>query len=233
MLEPDRDLCGHDMRAERRLQRIQRAKEVGALAVEHVDEDQPRDVQLLGAPPEALRRNLHPHHRIDDEDRRLAYAQGTERIGDERGIAGRVEEVDAAFVPLEGVQGDADRHPPRLLVRIVVRDRRAVGDRAQPRRRPGLEEQRLEQGGLAARPVSDEGHVANPIRRLVHAGSPLAKGLADTSAEPRRCGSDALCVRCPACRRPRSRSTALVCSWLTRDSVTPSTSPISRRVRFS
>lgn len=31
----------------------------------------------------------------------------------------------------------------------------------------------------------------------------------------------------------RSRSTALVCSWHTRDSVTPSTRPISARVRFS
>ena len=31
----------------------------------------------------------------------------------------------------------------------------------------------------------------------------------------------------------RSRSTALVCSWQTRDSVTPSTRPISARVRFS
>ena len=33
--------------------------------------------------------------------------------------------------------------------------------------------------------------------------------------------------------RERSRSTAFVCSWLTRDSVTPRTSPISRSVRFS
>jgi murein DD-endopeptidase MepM/ murein hydrolase activator NlpD len=31
----------------------------------------------------------------------------------------------------------------------------------------------------------------------------------------------------------RNRSTALVCSWQTRDSVTPSTRPISARVRFS
>ena len=35
------------------------------------------------------------------------------------------------------------------------------------------------------------------------------------------------------CRRERRRRTALVCSWETRDSVTPSTSPISRSVRFS
>ena len=36
-----------------------------------------------------------------------------------------------------------------------------------------------------------------------------------------------------SCMRERSRSTAFVCSCDTRDSVTPSTSPISRRVRFS
>jgi hypothetical protein len=36
-----------------------------------------------------------------------------------------------------------------------------------------------------------------------------------------------------SCMRERNRRTALVCSWLTRDSVTPSTSPISRNVRFS
>jgi len=35
------------------------------------------------------------------------------------------------------------------------------------------------------------------------------------------------------CKRDFSRSTAFVCSCETRDSVTPSTSPISRRVRFS
>ena len=46
---------------------------------------------------------------------------------------------------------------------------------------------------------------------------------------------------CARCSQPadassillRSRSTALVCSWQTRDSVTPSTRPISARVRFS
>jgi hypothetical protein len=36
-----------------------------------------------------------------------------------------------------------------------------------------------------------------------------------------------------SCMRERSRSTAFVCICETRDSVTPSTSPISRRVRFS
>ena len=34
-------------------------------------------------------------------------------------------------------------------------------------------------------------------------------------------------------RRPRNRRTALVCSWLTRLSVTPRTSPISRSVKPS
>ena len=75
------------------------AEEVGPLAVEHVDEDQPRDVELLGARPQARRRDLDAHHRVDDEDRRLAHAQRAERVGDEARLARRVEQVDLAVLP--------------------------------------------------------------------------------------------------------------------------------------
>lgn len=40
-------------------------------------------------------------------------------------------------------------------------------------------------------------------------------------------------AKASSCMRERKRRTAFVCSWDTRDSVTPSTSPISRNVRFS
>ncbi len=71
------------MRAKRALERIERAEEVGALAVEHVDEDEPREVEFLGPLPEADRLDLSAHHGVDHEDRRLAHAQGAERISDE------------------------------------------------------------------------------------------------------------------------------------------------------
>src|SRR3712207_9444237 len=54
----DRDLGGDDVPAEGGLQGLERAEEVGPLAVEHVHEDQPRDVELFRALPEALRIDL-------------------------------------------------------------------------------------------------------------------------------------------------------------------------------
>ena len=168
VLGPDRDLGGHDVRAEGVLEGVQRAVEVGALAVEHVDEDHARQVQLGRARPEALRGHLDAHHGVDDEDGGLAHSQRAQRVGDEARLARGVEEVDLALVPLERAQGGRDRHLARLLVGVRVRDRGPVGDAAEARHGAGLEEQRLVQGGLSTAAVADKGDVADAIR-LVHA----------------------------------------------------------------
>ena len=48
--------CG----AEGRLQRVEGGEEVGALAVEHVDEDEPGQALVVGAAPEPLGVDLDP-----------------------------------------------------------------------------------------------------------------------------------------------------------------------------
>ena len=53
VLGADRDLRGDDVRAEGGLEALERAEEVGPLAVEHVHEDHPREVELLGPLPQA------------------------------------------------------------------------------------------------------------------------------------------------------------------------------------
>jgi hypothetical protein len=50
---------------------LQRAVEVGALAVEHVHEDDARELELVGARPDARRLHLDAHHRADDDERAL------------------------------------------------------------------------------------------------------------------------------------------------------------------
>jgi len=145
VLGADRDLRRDDVRAEGLLAGLQRAEEVGALAVEHVHEDHPREVELLGACPQAARGDLDAHDGVDDEDGRLADAHRAEGVGDEAGLARGVEQVDLALVPFEGAERRGDRHLAGLLVGLGVRDRRAVEDRAEPVRRTGLEEQRLVQ----------------------------------------------------------------------------------------
>ena len=230
VLGADRDLRRDHVRPEGGLQRVQRAEEVGPLAVEHVHVDQPRHAELLRALPQALRADLDAHDRVDDEHGRLAHAQRAEGVGDEGRLARGVDQVDLGVVPVERGQRRGDRHPARLLVVVGVRDRRTVSHRAEPRRRAGLEQQGLVQRRLPAPPVAHQRHVADPVCRMGHARHlallclPLPQG-GDGSAESYR--------RLSPWRRLFSRSTAFVCSWEMRDSVTPRTSPISRRVRFS
>jgi hypothetical protein len=159
--------------AEGALQRLQGAEEVGALAVEHVDEEHAREVELLGALPQADRVDLGTHDRVDDEDGRLADAQGAERVGHEARLAGRVDQVDLAVVPLERAQRRADRHLARLLVGVGIRGR---GSRPGPTpsrlTAPAWIQQRLVDRGLPAAAMADEGDVPDAVRP-VHAMSPL------------------------------------------------------------
>ena len=169
VLGADRDLRGDDVRAEGVLAGLQRAEEVGALAVEHVHEDHPREVELLGARPQPPRAHLDAHDAVDDEDRRLGDAHRAQRVGDEARLAGRVEEVDLAPLPLERAQRQRDRHLARLLVGLGVRHGRAVEHGAQPVRRAGLEQECLVQRRLAAAAMADQSYVADAVSRLVHA----------------------------------------------------------------
>ncbi len=97
----DRDLRRDDVRAEGALQLLQRAEEVGALAVEHVHEQHSRDVELGRARPQADRRDLDSHHGVDHEHGGLAHPQRAQGVGHEALVARGVEQVDLALVPLE------------------------------------------------------------------------------------------------------------------------------------
>ena len=193
VLGADRDLRGHHVGAEGGLQRLEGAEEVGALAVEHVDEEHPRQVELLGALPQADRVDLGAHDRVDHEDGRFADPQGAERVGDEAGLARGVDEVDLALVPVERAQRRADRHLARLLVGVGIGGRVAIQDRAQPVDGAGLEQQRLVDRGLPAAAMADKGDVPDAVRP-VHALSPLLESTEATDPSDNR--ND-----CPSARR--------------------------------
>ncbi len=131
------------MRAVGGLERVERAEEVGPFAIEHVHEQQAREIELSGALPQPGGVDLDAHHGVDDEDRGLAHAQGAERVGNEARVAGSVDQVDLAVLPFERGQRGRDRHLTRLLIGVGVGYRRAVDHRAQPVDRSGLEKQRL------------------------------------------------------------------------------------------
>ncbi len=117
---PDRDLGGHHVGAERRLQRFQRREEVSPLAVEHVHVEQARQPQLLRPLPQPLGAHLDAGDRVDHEHRALAHAQRGQRVGHEAGLARRVDQGDLALAP-------ADTRPrwPRSTCRAPARPARS------------------------------------------------------------------------------------------------------------
>ena len=161
VLGADRQLHGDAARRELLLHLTECAEEVGALAVEHVDEEDARDPELVGALPDPRRPDLDAHDAAEDEERPLDHPQRAARLALEARVAGHVDEVQLAALPLGVRERERDRHLPLLLVVVPVRDRRARVDRAEAVRLARLEEQRLDQRGLARASMTDDGDVAD------------------------------------------------------------------------
>src|SRR5438477_2073047 len=153
----DCDAAGRKLLA----QRVEGAKEIGALAVEHVHDHDAREVALLGPLPGAGRLHLDAHDGADHNERSLDDPQRGDHVALEAWVAGRVDQVDLAALPLEMAERRGQRHLPLVVVVVPVAGRIAGLDRAEPVDRAGLEEHRLDERGLTRRAVADDGDVAD------------------------------------------------------------------------
>ena len=161
VLEADRDVHGDAVRRQLGANPFERAEEVGALAIEHVHDHDTGDVPVLAAVPGSPRADLDAHHAADDDELALDDAERGDRVALEAGVAGRVDQVDLAALPLTMAERGGQGHLPPVLVLIPVGDGRALLDRAEPVDRTGLEQHRLHEGRLARPSVADGGDVAD------------------------------------------------------------------------
>ena len=145
VLGSDRQVDGDALRAELRAKLLERSEEVRALAIEHVHEDDAGEPEVFRALPVAGGLHLDAHDAADGDERALDDVQRGDRVALEARLAGRVDEVDLAALPLEVGERVGDRHLALLLVLVPVGDRRPLLDDAQPVRRAGLEEHRLDE----------------------------------------------------------------------------------------
>ena len=107
VLDSDRQADGDAASRELLLELAERAVEVGALAVEHVHEDDAREAACLRALPHASRAHFHAHDGAHDDERAVGDRQARDRVALEAGVARRVDEVDLPFLPL----GVRERRP--------------------------------------------------------------------------------------------------------------------------
>ena len=161
VLGSDREVDGDALRAELRAKLVERSEEVRAFAVEHVHEDDACKPEVFRAVPVARGLHLDAHDAADRDERALDDVQRGDRVTLEARLAGRVDEVDLAALPLDVRERVRDRHLALLLVLVPVGDRRSLLDDAQPIRRTRLEEHRLDERGLSCAAVTDDGDVAD------------------------------------------------------------------------
>ena len=120
-----------DLVAERRAQGVQRGRRVGVLAIALVDEEARRAAARPAERDRGLQPGVDAAAGVHDEDHPVDRGDALDDLGDEVGIAGRVDQGDARAVVVEGGDREAQRLVPLLLLGLVVERARAVIDPAE------------------------------------------------------------------------------------------------------
>ena len=135
------------------------ASVVGAGAIDLVDEDQRRDAEPPQRAEEQRRLGLDALDRGDDEDRAVEDAEDALDLGDEVGVAGRVDEVDREVAEGERGDGRLDRDAALALELEGVGLGGAGVDAADAVDRAGVVEESLGEGGLTGVDVGQDSEI--------------------------------------------------------------------------
>ena len=164
VLAADRDLDRHGVGAEAVLDRVDAAPEVGAGAVELVDEAEARHAVAIGLAPDRLGLRLDTGDAIEDDDRAVEHAEAPLDLDREVHVPGRIDDVDTMVAPERGRCRGGDGDPPLLLLGHPVHRRRALMDLADLVDLLRVEEDPLGDGRLAGVDMRDDSDVPRLVR---------------------------------------------------------------------
>ena len=149
--------------AEFRLHLLDAAVEVGAHAIELVDEGDARHVVLVGLVPDGLALHLNAAHGAEDADSAVEHAQAALDLGREVDVARRVDKRDARVAPLQGDGRAVDGDALGLFERVEVGGGVAFIDIAGLVLGAAEVQDALRGGGLAGVHVRDDANVTNSV----------------------------------------------------------------------
>ena len=107
-------------------QRIERPGKAGALAVEPVDHDQPRETELVARRPDLFGLDHRAGDAVDHHRDGIGHVQRGEGVGEEIAHARRVDQVDLVLVPFGIGEAGRQRMLPRDFLFVVIGDGGAV-----------------------------------------------------------------------------------------------------------
>ena len=174
VLGADRQLHDDGLRAEARLDHLDRAVEIGADLVHLVAEDHARHVVLVGLAPDGLGLRLDAGIGVEQRDGAVEHAQRTLDLDGEVDVAGGVDDVEAAHLAVAALpegrgRGRRDGDAALLLLLHPVHGGGAVMDFADLVRLAGVIEDALGGRGLAGVDMRHDAEIA-VVFDLVFAG---------------------------------------------------------------
>ena len=128
--EPLRRAHRHDCGREALLDLVEHTLRVRACAIDLVDEEQRGNFEPLQRAHQDSRLRLHSFHCREHEHAAVEHAEHSLHLGDEVGMAGRVDEIHRHAVDREGDDGRLDRDAAPLLELERVGPRRSLVDAA-------------------------------------------------------------------------------------------------------
>ena len=165
VLDADRDLDRHGLHAQALGDHVDVAPEVGAGAVELVDEADARHAVAVGLAPDRLGLGLDAGHAVEDHDRAVEHAQAALHLDGEVHVPGRIDNVDAVIVPRAGRRRGSDRDAALLLLGHPVHGGRALMDLTDLVDLLRVEEDPLGDGRLARVDMRDDSDVPRSCER--------------------------------------------------------------------
>ena len=158
---PERDLNRHRLASEGPDDRFKSARERGVLAIDLVDHEQARELELLGVSPRFFGLHLDARHPVHDDEGAVQDAQGGLGVRDEGAVAGRIDDVELDLLPLQVAEGGRDRHLAGDLLLVEVGDRVPLVDPAETVDGAGGEQERGREGRLSGGAVTDDADIAD------------------------------------------------------------------------
>jgi hypothetical protein len=158
--QADRDLQHQRRGVEPVDHHLHAAEEVGAGAVELVDEAHAGNVVFVGLPPHVLGLRLHAGNAVVDRDRTVEHPQVALHLDGEVDVPRGVDDVDRVALPLDLGGGGSDGDAALLLLLHPVHDGSALVNFTDLVRDAGVEQDALSRRRLTGIDVRHDADIA-------------------------------------------------------------------------
>ncbi len=173
--------------AEQILHGFEQGRVVDVVGVHLRDDDHPAQALLAGLVEHAAGVHTQTGVGVDHDGRRVDGLHRPQHLGDEIGIAGRVDQIEVLASVIEMHQRRLQRVLVDLLFVVKIADARPIGDACRTFDRSGARQDGISQRGLSGRSMATKHYVANILDLAWgHAGFPLVIGSLSCRCAPPR-----------------------------------------------